>query len=127
MVAAAIIRSGTLLLAQRTYPADVAGRWELPGGKVEDGESMAAALVREIGEELGVRIGVGTTVGDPVPLRDNLILVAMHCWLIEGEPVAAEHSALRRVSAAGLREMAAAGELVPADAAWVDDLVELLT
>lgn len=124
VVAAAIVRDGELLLAQRSYPPAVAGLWELPGGKVEDGESPASALAREIAEELRVQIGVGEPVGAPVVLRDNLILVALYAWLLDGEPVASEHSALRWVSAAGLREMT--GELVPADAEWVEDLVALL-
>ena len=124
VVAAAIVRDGRLLLAQRSYPPDVAGLWELPGGKVEDGESMASALAREIAEELGARIGVGDTIGEPVPLRENLTLVALHAWIIDGEPVAAEHSAVRWVTAHELRAMI--DELVPADAVWVEDLVALL-
>ena len=47
-----------VLAARRTAPAALAGKWEFPGGKVEVGESHAAALVREIREELGVRIAV---------------------------------------------------------------------
>ena len=46
VVAAAIINdaSRTLLLAQRRSPAELAGLWELPGGKVDDGETWQAAL-----------------------------------------------------------------------------------
>ncbi|GAB18950.1 putative NTP pyrophosphohydrolase [Gordonia effusa NBRC 100432] len=126
VVAAAIVRDQKLLLAQRSYPDDVAGLWELPGGKVEDGEAVSVALEREIAEELSVRIGIGRGVGEPVVLRDNLILVARHAWLVEGEPVAVEHSAVTWVSAGELGAMARAGELVPADAVWLDDLVALL-
>ena len=43
VVAGAVIAGGRLLLAQRTYPADVAGLWELPGGKVEGGDPGASA------------------------------------------------------------------------------------
>ena len=55
VVGAAIVRDGRVLAARRTTPPEPAGRWELPGGKVEPGETAAAALVREIGEELGCR------------------------------------------------------------------------
>ena len=48
-----------VLAAQRSYPASLAGRWEFPGGKVEDGEEPEDALRREIREELGIGIAIG--------------------------------------------------------------------
>lgn len=67
VVAAAIVDSLThptkLLAAQRSYPAHLAGLYELPGGKVDEGEAPLCALIREIREELGT----GITVGAPVP------------------------------------------------------------
>ena len=55
--AAALVRSdGRLLLAQRPLGKPMAGLWEFPGGKVEAGESPKGALVRELGEELGLRV-----------------------------------------------------------------------
>ena len=63
VTAAVIIRDGTLLIARRA-PADrFGGRWELPGGKVEDGESLAACLARELAEELGVEAEIGEELG----------------------------------------------------------------
>lgn len=57
-VVAAIIRDagGRVLLAQRPSHKHQGGRWEFPGGKVEQGESLATALAREIAEELGVQV-----------------------------------------------------------------------
>ncbi len=43
VVGAAIIRDGRVLAARRTFPAEAAGRWEFPGGKVEPGEIPDAA------------------------------------------------------------------------------------
>lgn len=126
VVAGAVIGDGRLLLAQRTYPTEVAGLWELPGGKVEAGETREQALRRELGEELGIDVRVGRQLGAPVPLRADLVLVALAADLIKGSPRPAEHSAVRWVETPELESMATRGELVPADAAWLDDLIELL-
>lgn len=60
----AVVRdgSGRLLLVLRAN-APAAGTWSLPGGRVEQGESDAAALVREVREETGYEITVGDLVG----------------------------------------------------------------
>ena len=51
---ALIDADGRVLLAQRPPGKSLAGLWEFPGGKVEQGESPEAALVRELREELGI-------------------------------------------------------------------------
>lgn len=55
VVAGAIVRGCTVLVAQRVRPPELAGRWELPGGKVAAGETERAALARELAEELRLR------------------------------------------------------------------------
>ncbi|MDA8128018.1 MAG: Nudix family hydrolase [Betaproteobacteria bacterium] len=57
-VAAAVLtqQDGRVLLAQRPAGKAYAGYWEFPGGKVEPGESLDAALVRELHEELGIAV-----------------------------------------------------------------------
>ena len=55
VVAVALIDTeGRVLLAQRPEGKSLAGLWEFPGGKVEQGETPEAALIRELGEELGI-------------------------------------------------------------------------
>jgi len=63
-VVAAVIRNheGRILLTTRPEGSHMAGLWEFPGGKVEDGEAPAAALVRELDEELGLHIEVGEPI-----------------------------------------------------------------
>lgn len=62
VVAAAIFDDGRLLAAQRSGPPALAGRWELPGGKVEPGEDDLNALIRECREELGITVELGLRV-----------------------------------------------------------------
>lgn len=70
MVAAAILDSLSapthLLCAARSYPATYAGQYELPGGKVEPGETPQAALARELAEELHLAVRLGGEL-HPVP------------------------------------------------------------
>ncbi|MCW5582018.1 MAG: Nudix family hydrolase [Luteimonas sp.] len=55
---------GRVLLARRTEGSELAGLWEFPGGKVEPGERPEAALARELLEELGIDVDVGTSLID---------------------------------------------------------------
>jgi len=122
VVAAALFRNGRLLLAQRTAPAELAGLWELPGGKVEPGETVEDALRRELREELGVDVSGGERIGAAVPLTDGRMLCAYRVELIDGVPAPLEHSALRWVDAAELATV----PLVPNDREWLPDLQEHL-
>ena len=63
-VVAAVItdKMGRILVTQRGKDMDFTGKWEFPGGKVEEGEDPPAALKREIFEELELHIEVGETL-----------------------------------------------------------------
>jgi 8-oxo-dGTP diphosphatase len=124
VVAGALIAGGALLVAQRSHPPHLAGRWELPGGKVSDGETEQAALARELAEELGVRVVVGSRIGADVALAPDgaTILRAYLVGLIDGDPTAHEHRALRWVGADEMDSLC----WVPADRAWLPDLVRAL-
>ena len=101
VVAAVLVdRQGRVLVAQRPPGKWAAGRWEFPGGKVEPGEDEAAAVVRELHEELGVRVDAQQRLAEvchDYPDRR----VAIGLWLVlrhEGEPQGLDGQALRWVT-----------------------------
>ena len=63
VVAAVIARNERYLITQRRPTAVLAGLWEFPGGKVEEGETDADALKREVRERVGVEVTVGANIG----------------------------------------------------------------
>ncbi len=88
VVGAAILYDGRVLAARRTPPR--AG-WELPGGKVEPGESAEAAVVREIAEELACTVEVTGWLAGESPVREGLVLRVALARLVAGEPLPSEH------------------------------------
>jgi 8-oxo-dGTP diphosphatase len=125
VVAAAVISDSRLLVAQRARPPELAGRWELPGGKVAAGETERDALARELAEELGLATGdiaVGERLGADIPLNGTTTLRAYRVRLIRGEPHPHDHQSLRWVTAAELHDV----DWVPADRGWLGDLARAL-
>ena len=122
VVAGALIADRALLVAQRRRPPDLAGLWELPGGKVGPGETEVTALARELREELGVDGVVGERIGMDVALGDALVLRAYLVNQTGGTLTALDHRALRWVDATELLDL----PWVPADRAWLPELRSLL-
>ncbi len=79
VVVAVIEREGRVLVQQRPPGGLLAGLWEFPGGKVEPGEGLEAALRREVREELGVRI-VGVRPLTTVRHAYTRFLVTLHAY-----------------------------------------------
>ena len=85
---AAIVRDGYLLLVKRRRPPE-AGFWNLPGGKVDFGERVEDAIVREIGEEIGVRVALLRPLGvvQMIGLDDQHWVSSIHlAEIVAGEP-----------------------------------------
>jgi len=123
VVAGALIARSSLLVAQRARPPELAGLWELPGGKVAPGESDATGLARELLEELGVEVTVGERLGEDVALTEAMTLRAYRVTQTGGALRPNDHRALRWVKADELDDL----PWVPADRAWLADLVRALT
>jgi 8-oxo-dGTP diphosphatase len=122
VVAGALISDSMLLVAQRARPPELAGLWELPGGKVAAGESDAAALARELHEELGVEVAVGSRLGADVALNATTTLRAYRVTQTGGALHPNDHRALRWI---GVDELAGL-PWVPADREWLPDLTKAL-
>jgi 8-oxo-dGTP diphosphatase len=125
VVGAAIVRAGRLLAQCRAAPAALAGRWELPGGRVEPGESDAEALRRECSEELGALIAVAERIGPDVALSSSSVLRIYAARLVSGSPRPhpVEHAELRWVGVAELSAL----DWLDADRALLPQLAELLS
>jgi 8-oxo-dGTP diphosphatase len=99
VVGAAIIKEGRVLCAQRGHGA-LKGKWEFPGGKIEDGESLSEALKREIKEELNIDISIDKIIDENSheypDFRINLTVYK--CNYIGGKIKNTEHQELRWVA-----------------------------
>ena len=122
VVAAAIMDGGTVLAARRTAPPALAGKWELPGGKVHPGESEQGALRREIAEELGLTVTIGDRIGDAVGLGDGATLRCYAARVSGGRLTPREHDDVQWVGATELDDV----DWLPADRRVLDALRQWL-
>jgi 8-oxo-dGTP diphosphatase len=119
-VVAAVIYDplGRVLIAERPSGKTLAGCWEFPGGKIEAKESGAAALRRELLEELGLEVGAMHELFElkhEYPERH----VELAVWRVDeyaGVPAGLEGQTLRWERPAALRSI----ELLPADLPIID-------
>jgi 8-oxo-dGTP diphosphatase len=122
VVAGLITRAdGRVLITQRTATQALPLQWEFPGGKVEDGESPAAALARELREEIDVGVVVGRiwdVLFHAYPDFD-LVMLVYACKITDGEPRPVEVADLAWVPPAELPRW----DVLPADRPLVERLV----
>ncbi len=118
VAAAAIVRHSRVLAARRVGPADVAGGWELPGGKVHAGEMANDAVVREVREELGCEVVVVSSLAGRVAIKAGYELTAHVAAVVSGEPTPREHDAIRWLGPEELDEV----DWLPSDRPFLAEL-----
>ncbi|MGI9292050.1 MAG: 8-oxo-dGTP diphosphatase MutT [Gammaproteobacteria bacterium] len=122
MVAAGILtrQDGRVLISQRPAGKHMADAWEFPGGKITSSETPLQGLVRELDEELGIRVCYVRHMMQfthAYPERT----VHLHFWKVlgwDGEPSGREGQALRWLPVADLGQ----ADLLPADQVIIDML-----
>lgn len=115
-----------VLIAQRPEGKPMAGLWEFPGGKVEDGEIPEATLVRELKEELGVETSekclAPLTFASHTYDDFHLLMPLYSCMRWSGFPQGREGQALKWVRGVDLRSY----PMPPADVPLIPALIEFL-
>ena len=115
-----------VLIAQRPEGKTLAGLWEFPGGKVERGERPEATLIRELQEEIGIRVSEACLA--PLTFASHayddfhLLMPLYICRRWEGEVTAREGQKLTWVRANKLRDY----PMPPADIPLIPHLIDLL-
>ena len=114
-VVAGVIGSsdGKILIAQRGPGMHFEGKWEFPGGKVENGEELVTALKREIMEELELDICVGEKIHSWAYKYDFAVVnfTAYSAQVCGGKLKTTEHMAAKWIEIKELKDY----DLVPAD------------
>ena len=110
-----------ILCALRSSQMLLPNFWEFPGGKVEENEDLATAIVREIREELKCIIQANELFHDHTHEYEEIKvnLITIKCKLIVGTPIATEHAKLIWLSKENLRSL----QWAPADIPAVEQLI----
>ncbi|MEZ5812258.1 MAG: (deoxy)nucleoside triphosphate pyrophosphohydrolase [Rhizobiaceae bacterium] len=127
VVACALVDADNrILLSQRPEGKTLAGLWEFPGGKVEDGETPEQAVIRELAEELGIETRVACLA--PLTFASHtyddfhLLMPLFVCRRFWGVPAAREGQVLKWVRPRDMRSF----PMPPADEPLIPVLMDLL-
>lgn len=123
-VSAAIIINNNLIFASQRGYGEFKDGWEFPGGKIEEGETPQEALLREIDEELSIKISVGELF-DIVQYDYSTFHLKMYCFLCRiksGNIILREHQHAKWLTKGTLNSV----EWLPADIGLIEKLKTIL-
>lgn len=122
VAAGIIIEDGKILIAKRSGNDELAGKWEFPGGKLNTNETPEKALQRELYEELGINVRIGTYFGESIYQYSSGIIRLMTYFVnkFEGKYRLNVHDDIKFVSLNDLGKY----DLLPADVPIVNKLME---
>ncbi len=122
VTAAVIVEDGQMLLVRRAPSESLAGYWELPGGKLEDGESLESCLERELSEELAMGSAVGEALARTIYHYEHgsFEMVALRTQRLTGFELSV-HDRFIWASSDDIADL----QLAPADVDLIDQLLTL--
>jgi 8-oxo-dGTP diphosphatase len=120
VTAAILDKEGRIIIAQRKSSDHLSGKWEFPGGKVENGETPEECLARELKEEFDIEVAIGEFLGSNVHHYDHISieLMAYRASWIAGAILMNDHKAYSLVTVDQLTEF----DFAPADVPFVEML-----
>lgn len=120
VVCAVFEKNGKIFICKRKLGLKHEGKWEFPGGKVIDGESVLKALRREIKEELNIEIEIGDEVSKVKCFEGKFTLLAYHCEALNPIIKSNDHDNLKWVR----KEELLSYDLLDADKIIIQQILE---
>ena len=126
VVGAIIAKEGKVFCCQRSLEKSLPGKWEFPGGKIEEDETPREALERELVEELRIKVAVAKTYFEQTSYEYNfgqVNLTTFLCTLTNGTPQLTEHTAIQWLKPSELASL----KWAPADIPAVEKLMRQMS
>jgi 8-oxo-dGTP diphosphatase len=123
VTAAILIHDNRILIAQRGDKDTLAGKWEFPGGKIEDNETPQQCLIREMNEEFGINVAIKGFFAENTYKyeKETIQLLAYHAVWKDGNFSLNAHAAIKWALLNELQKF----EFAPADKPFVEKLQQI--
>ncbi|MFN2302465.1 MAG: NUDIX domain-containing protein [Anaerolineales bacterium] len=120
VTAAILEKDGRIIIAQRKSKDHLAGKWEFPGGKIEDGETPEECLARKLNEEFDIKVSVGDFLGSVIHHYDDISieLIVFRTFWDGGQIHSTDHRDYKWVTTDDLDQY----DLAPTDRKFVEIL-----